>query len=398
MIRDLLLLLLSPVAGAALASSLYVVALTVLAAAASLRRRSAMASPRPSTRFAVLVPAHNEEAVLGRLLESLQSLHYPLQLFDVLVIADNCRDGTESVARSAGARVLTRRDLQRQGKGHALAWALKTIPLSRYGAVVMIDADSVVDRGFLRAMDVRLAAGAQAVQGYYGVLTTDSTASALRGVSFALMHFVRPLGKSLFGGSTGLKGNGMAFSSSLLVDLGWRSFSIVEDAEQHVRLVEAGIDVEFAPEARVWGEMPSSLRRARSQNLRWEAGRWKVARRSALPLIWRGLRQRSLALVDAGVEILIPPLSVVAALGTLAGVSGLALGSSALLWAGFGTLGGLGVHVIGGLLVVRAPFSAWRSLLAAPVFLIWKVALYAQALLGGGADRWVRTPRASSED
>ena len=235
------------------------------------------------------------------------------------------------------------------------------------------------------------------MQGYYGVLDARSTPSALRSASFALMHYVRPLGKSLFGGSCGLKGNGMAFSSTLLAEVGWQSFSVAEDAEQHIRLIEEGVVVEFAPEAKVWADMPSSLAGARSQNLRWAAGRWKVARRSSLSLLWRGLRRRSLVMVDAAVEPLIPPLSVIAALSVVAGLSGFFVGSTALLVAGGGSLAGLGAHVVVGLLLARAPLTVWRSLLVAPLYLIWKVALYVQALLGVGGGKWVRTPRAPAD-
>lgn len=398
MIQQFLIPLAWPVAAVTLASALYVSGLTACAAVARLGTRPTGPRSKPSTRFAVLIPAHNEEAVIGRVLESLRDVDYPAELTDVHVIADNCEDGTGPLAAAAGVRVLSRHDDQARGKGYALRWALETIPLERYGAVVMVDADSVVDRDFLTVMDARLVAGAQAVQGYYAVLDTRSTSSALRAASFALMHYVRPLGKSLFGGSCGLKGNGMAFASALLAEMGWQSFSVTEDAEQHMRLMERGVRVEFAPEAIVWGDMPSSLGRARSQNLRWEAGRWKVARRSSLPLLWRGLQRRSLALIDAAVEPLIPPLSVVAGLAVVAGLSGLFLGSSFLVVTGAAALIGLAVHVVGGLLLARAPLNAWVSLLAAPIYLPWKAGLYFLALLGVGGEKWVRTPRAPSKN
>jgi len=69
----------------------------------------------PRKRFAVLVPAHNEERVVGPLVDSLMAQKYPRQLFDVHVIADNCTDHTREVAlklfmsvsrRTSEARVL----------------------------------------------------------------------------------------------------------------------------------------------------------------------------------------------------------------------------------------------------------------------------------------------------
>ena len=166
MIREILLLLSWPAASIALASSLYTAGLTAAAAVARLRARPPALPAKPSSRFAILVPAHDEETVIKRLLQSLHELDYPADLLDIYVIADNCEDDTEALARAAGARVLSRRDPKRLGKGHALRWALQAISLAEYDAVVMVDADSVVDQEFLRAMDARLAAGAQAVQGY----------------------------------------------------------------------------------------------------------------------------------------------------------------------------------------------------------------------------------------
>lgn len=396
MIREVLIGVLWAGTAIGLVSSSYLAGLTACAAVAR-TRRSPVAGQEPAGRFAVLVPAHNEEELLGRTLTSLRDLDYPARLVEVYVIADNCEDGTEAVVREAGVRVLSRRDPELQGKGYAIRWALQALPLDEYDAVAMVDGDTIVDRGFLRAVDVRLGGGAQAVQGYYGVLAGGTTAESLRAAAFALMHYVRPLGKALFGGSCGLKGNGMAFSAALLRRTGWQSFSVVEDAEQHLRLMADGVVVEFEPEAKVWGEMPSSLRGARSQNLRWEAGRWRMARDHSLRLLALGLRRRSLALLDAGLEPLVPPLSVVAVLGLVALAGGALTANLPLVLAGGGTLAGLALHVVGGLVLARAPRAVWKALLAAPLYVLWKVSLYGQALLGVGGRRWVRTPRASSE-
>lgn len=60
----------------------------------------------PASRFLILVPAHNEERVVGDLIRNLQEMDYPPELYDVYVIADHCDDDTAGVARSLGARVI----------------------------------------------------------------------------------------------------------------------------------------------------------------------------------------------------------------------------------------------------------------------------------------------------
>ena len=119
----------------------------------------------PALRLAVLVPAHDEEVLIGRSVDSLLDQDYPRELRRVVVVADNCTDSTARVARSHGAEVLERVDLDRRGKGHALNWAMRTLIASDAGidAFVVVDADSVTDPGLLRALEAAAQAGAQAL-------------------------------------------------------------------------------------------------------------------------------------------------------------------------------------------------------------------------------------------
>src|SRR5262249_2700768 len=155
------------------------------------------------------------EVGIGRLLASLTKLDYPTRLVDVCVVADNCTDTTASIARASGARVYERDDESERAKGFALRWLIQQLQAERraYDAFVVIDADSVVAPNLLRAMDARLERGARVIQAYYSVLNAqDSAVAALRYAALAAVHYLRPLGRSALGLSTGLKGNGMCFA------------------------------------------------------------------------------------------------------------------------------------------------------------------------------------------
>src|SRR5581483_6767435 len=91
------------------------------------RRRTVGTEQRPDQRFAILVPAHNEERLLPSLLESLAALEYPASLFSVHVVADNCTERTAEYARQSGARVYERVDAERRGKGYALEWLIEQL-------------------------------------------------------------------------------------------------------------------------------------------------------------------------------------------------------------------------------------------------------------------------------
>src|SRR5579884_2599725 len=133
--------------------------------AATTRVSSALASPQ--FHFAILIPAHNEEVMLGNLLENLFALDYPKEFYSVYVIADNCTDRTAELARTTGwVQVYERFDESKRGKGYALNWFLQKLEENQlvYDAYVILDADSVVERTFLHAMARELAQGAQAMQ------------------------------------------------------------------------------------------------------------------------------------------------------------------------------------------------------------------------------------------
>src|SRR5258707_5085568 len=183
--------------------------------------------------FAILIPAHNEEVILGNLLKSLSMLEYPKDRYTVYVVADNCTDRTTELAHEADSvRVYERFDQTKRGKGYALSWRLQQLEANQliYDAYVVLDADSVVVPTFLQSMNKELAQGAQALQASNTVLNvSESPSTALRLIALTLMNHVRPLGRNGIGASSTLTGNGMCLSRSLLLRYPWRSFAIAED-------------------------------------------------------------------------------------------------------------------------------------------------------------------------
>ena len=90
-------------------------------------RRREVKVTTPQKKFAVIVAAHNESAVIGQLIENLKSLDYPEELYDIYVIADNCNDNTADIAAQAGAIVCRRVDETKKSKGFALEWMFERL-------------------------------------------------------------------------------------------------------------------------------------------------------------------------------------------------------------------------------------------------------------------------------
>jgi len=370
--------------------------LLLLTAAACLApRTTAMRSGAPTSRFVILVPAHNEERLLPQLLLNLRQLDYPAELFTTHVVADNSSDRTAELGRAGGAIVHERFNTELRGKGYALEWLLGQIweRDDVHDAVVILDADSVVSSNFLSVMDARLARGERVIQGYYAVLQPEGTWSVgLRAVALTVLHFLRPQGRMQLGGSSGLKGNGMVFAADILRTHRW-SASLTEDIEYHMELILAGERATFAPDAVVWAEMPNSLRSAQTQNERWEKGRMEMVRRFVPRLLGEAARRRSFLLFDAAVEQLIPPFSVVTGGSVAVLLAALALRSAVGIALAVCIVLGQAIYVFAGLALARAPREVYRSLLFAPAFVVWKLWIYVRLLLGIKPGSWVRTAR-----
>lgn len=393
----------------ALALPLAYVAL--LSIAALLPRRGASSIAASSLRgdvadaslptIGLLVPAHDEETVIGQLLASIAALDYPTSRYQAIVVADNCEDATASLARADGALVYERVDAQKRAKGYALQWLLEQLAADRrtFDAYIIVDADSSLSPLFLRQMAAKLEGGAQVIQARYLVRNpNESWTSGLRAVAFTLFNHVRPLGRLRLGWSAGLKGNGMCFRRDVLERFGWGAASLAEDVEFHTHLLQAGIRVTYAPEALVTAEMPTSLKQAHSQQARWEGGRLALIQGSAIPLLRSGLRQRDLAQLDAAAEIIVPPLSVIVLLVALCAVAAVLLGWTPTLWIVGGLIAALILHVVAGGILARLSARAYLSLLVAPVYICWKCWVYFAALLGRSGGGWIRTGRGQAAE
>ena len=368
--------------------------LGLLAAATWGRRRRPPAVRSPGQlRFAVVIPAHDEEAWLGEALTSLAALDYPHEQVETVVIAHNCTDDTAQLAAGAGATVWEHRG--ERGKGAALAWGLARVVAERphVDAVVVVDADCRVAANLLSAVEARLSAGAVAVQTAYEVANPDaSPTAALRWASFALDQ-PRPAageGHARTVGRPAGHGDGVpartARRPALDSALAGRGSGVPPPARvgRGARRVRPGNLVR--------SPMPTSLRRSQSQQLRWDAGRGALIRRWSPRLLGAGVRRRDPARLHAALEPLVPPQSVLFAAN--AASAALALrGSRRVRWAGAANLAGQAGFVAGGLALARAPRAAWRALAFAPALASWKLVLLTRLWFGGAPRDWVRTDR-----
>ena len=396
----------------------YLVLLTIAASRAE--RRTKLQMGQPTIKFAILIPAHNEQRLLPDLLNSLSRQDYPPHLFEIHVVADNCTDQTAPIAQTCGCNVHVRTAPNHRGKGPALQWLFERVrqSSSKIDAILILDADSIVNPDFLRIMAGHLQRGEKVIQAYYAVRDPGSSwTSSLRFTAFTVLHYLRPLGRMVLGASAGLKGNGMVFSTEVFTRYPW-SNSVTEDIELHMRLILNGERVTFAPDALVMGEMPDTLANSESQHERWERGRLEMRRQYVPSLakkisaeISAGHFKQAYVLFDAIMEHIIPPFAIMVGLNlvfllvnlailTLAGMfGGDRLSPFAFRLAIFNLLfsvlllSGQVYYVITGLKLIHAKREIYKGLLYSPAYLAWKVLQYSRVAVKRDELEWVRTRR-----
>lgn len=228
-----------------------------------------------NNRFMAIIPAHNEQAVVANLIQSLKNQDYPKELYDIYVIADNCTDATATVAKEAGAIVYKRFDPEHKTKGYALKWFLdqKIKEDAPYDAFCVFDADNIVDVNFLKNMNKKLCQGETVVQGYRDIKNpTDSWITAGYAIFYWMMNRFYHLARYNIGLSPLINGTGFMVKFDVVKPDGWITETLTEDIEFSLKRIISGNKLGWAKDAIVYDEQPVGFKQSWSQRSRWTVG------------------------------------------------------------------------------------------------------------------------------
>lgn len=364
-----------------------------------LPRKSTSMQVQPSSMtptVAVLVPAHNEVAGIGK---TLQSILPQLNSSDrLLVIADNCTDETASVATAAGATVLERSNPIQRGKGYALHYGIQAIAATPPDVVIFVDADcqlggSAIERLAQQALNTQ-----RPVQAKYLMKkpTGASQKEAISAFSVTVRNWMRPKGLSRLDLPFLLTGSGMAFPWEIIQLIDLASGSIVEDMKLGLDLTIAGHPPVFCEAAQVVSQLPGQKRAENTQRTRWIHGHLQSIVTYVPQLVQTALAQRRPGLLVMALDLAVLPLTLfillwfalmaIAILGAFVGLSWL---PGALL-------------VAAGLSLLVAVLVAWRKygledlsvaeVVAIPGYILSRVPIFLK-FVTRRESRWVRTER-----
>lgn len=323
----------------------------------------------PQTRFAVLIPARNEENVIACIIESLMHQNYPKELFDIYVIPNNCTDDTAGVARRMGAQVLFCQGTI-HNKGDVLHQGFEQL-MGKYDAYCVFDADNIVDADFLARMNDAAVSGAQVAKCRQVASNPyDSWVSGCYEIYIENYNLLYNRPRRALGLSARLVGTGFMVTDQLMQQLGgWNTTSITEDAEFAAQCALQGVQVRYVPEAVTYDEQPTAFRVSMRQRRRWSAGVQSAANGYTLRLMKRpnwlrfdvmvyltGIYCSLLALVPTCYHLV--QMDAVRALGTL-------LVSLSGFWAGTAA-----TALFLTITAKRSVRKMWKSVLLYPLFAV----------------------------
>lgn len=255
-------------------------------------------------KFLAIIPAHNEEAVVGNLIESLQKQNYPKDKYDICVIADNCTDKTKEVAEKYKVKVFERHedDPTKKTKGEALRLFLNTLlsdPKMDYDAFFVFDADNIVDKNFIKAMNKHLCQGEEVVQGYRDIKNpTDSWVASGYAIFYWTMNRFYHLARYNAGLSPLINGTGFMVKFDSIRPTGWNTNTLTEDIEFSLKRIIQGKKLGWATDAIVYDEQPVKFKPSWSQRSRWTIGHIQCLQEYTKPLTKAAAHNKTLMNFD----------------------------------------------------------------------------------------------------
>lgn len=379
--------------------TLAVVYLYLLALIGAVGRRT---YPVPSCclKYLILIPAHNEAENIKRTLDRLKAVE-GVDRCKIVVIADNCTDSTAQVALGEGVEVLERENLEERGKGYALEWAVSQFDLDQFGAVAVVDADTIVKPNMLTVMNQSFEAGAGAVQlDYVFYVAQDTPLAQLQVIANAVENRFFYFARALMRLPVLLRGTGMAIRTEVMKKHPWDSHSIAEDVDYAVTLISNGVKIDYSMASSVLAPATSSYDQSYSQKMRWASGTIGMIRDRILPLLGRGLAKARFDLIELAFSFLLlsRPVLIYLALPPviLSFFVAPSMRWSYLLWS-MSLVGMLILYLLLGFFLVPDKRKALKAIAHIPAFGIWFLGVQIKALFTHRKAEWTRTERKADD-
>lgn len=268
----------------------------------------------------VLIPGYREDAVIINTARQALQQDYPSERFEVVVIADSFSAETLATLHELPIRV-EEVSFTQSTKSKSLNVCFERLGADAYDIAVILDADNLMQKGFLQRINNAFADGVRVLQGRRAAKNTDTTMAVLDGLSEDVNNHILCAGHARLGLSARLAGSGMAFRYELL-RVTMRGIDAIGgfDKELELRLTRQGERVYYDPLAIVLDEKVRKGDHFARQRSRWIAAQFHYARLFFLPALNAWLWKGKLDHFNKASQMLLPPRLLtpgILAIGTL---------------------------------------------------------------------------------
>ena len=233
-------------------------------------RKSYYPTANKQHKFAILFPAYKEDRVILPVVESFLQQHYPQELYKVIIISDHTQETTNERLAQLPITLL-KANYENSSKAKALNFAMDHFGRDEFDAVVILDADNIVDTNFLLEINKVFDAGVQAIQAHRTAKNRNTEIAVLDGLSEEVNNSIFRRGHVRLGISSALIGSGMIFNYQWFHDNVKHLVTTGEDKELEVLLLKQRIFIEFLDEVYVYDEKTQGEKGFYNQRRRWLA-------------------------------------------------------------------------------------------------------------------------------
>ena len=218
----------------------------------------------------IMVPAYNEQATIGKTIQSLLNLDYPRNKLQIIIVNDGSKDATRAIAESfmsKGVEVINKRN---SGKGDSLNMALKK---AKGEFVVSMDADSFVNPDCLKKMLGYFSnPSVMAVTPSLKVYNPNGILQRLQAIEYLIGVYLRKVFAYL-GSIHVVPGPFSMFRKSFFDTYGgYDADNLTEDIEIAFRIQSNKFIIENSIDANVYTIGPNTFKDLLKQRLRWYVG------------------------------------------------------------------------------------------------------------------------------